>query len=277
MKKNSQARYLLFTDLDGTLLDHHTYSFQPALETIRSLIAKQIPWILNTSKTLAEVITLRQKLAQTHPVIVENGAGIAIPVRYFAQLSEVLPEKEGLLLKEMGTSREKILTVLQKLRENSDYLFEGFHDWEVDELIEKTGLDRDSARKARERFFSEPIQWQGTAAAKQDFLRELKENHLFGLQGGRFLHIMGDINKGKTALWLQQQYQREWRHSLQTIGLGDSANDIALLEVVDFPCIVRSPVHPPPQLQTNKEVRISSSFGPAGWHELVSEIFQLPH
>jgi HAD superfamily hydrolase (TIGR01484 family) len=46
---------LVFTDLDGTLLDHHTYSFEPALPALNSLKEKNIPLIICTSKTRAEI------------------------------------------------------------------------------------------------------------------------------------------------------------------------------------------------------------------------------
>ena len=51
---------LIFTDLDGSLLDHNTYSFDPAAELLLQLEQQQIPVIPVTSKTRAEVMALRQ-------------------------------------------------------------------------------------------------------------------------------------------------------------------------------------------------------------------------
>lgn len=70
---------LIFTDLDGTLLDHDTYSWQPAAPALSFLRERSIPWILCTSKTRAEVERLRAEMGHTHPFIVENGGGIYIP------------------------------------------------------------------------------------------------------------------------------------------------------------------------------------------------------
>jgi len=90
---------ILFTDLDGTLLDHDNYSFSSALEAIECLNALKIPWILNSSKTLSELLGLRTQLRQKHPVIVENGAGVAIPIGYkhpsWPGVESDLKEKEG--------------------------------------------------------------------------------------------------------------------------------------------------------------------------------------
>ena len=43
---------LIFTDLDGSLLDHHSYSFAPAVPLLAELDALGIPVIPITGKTL---------------------------------------------------------------------------------------------------------------------------------------------------------------------------------------------------------------------------------
>ena len=73
---------IIFTDLDGTLLDHHTYRFDAAVEALTELKFRSIPVILNTSKTAEESITLSIELDICHPVIVENGGAIVLPANY---------------------------------------------------------------------------------------------------------------------------------------------------------------------------------------------------
>ena len=68
------ARPLVFTDLDGTLLDHHTYRFDEAAEMLEYLKARDIPLIIVTSKTRPEVLKLQQKLGIRAPFIVERAA-----------------------------------------------------------------------------------------------------------------------------------------------------------------------------------------------------------
>ena len=46
-------KYLIFTDLDGTLLDHENYSYGYNNETITSIINNQHDIIFNTSKTFS--------------------------------------------------------------------------------------------------------------------------------------------------------------------------------------------------------------------------------
>ncbi|MBI5025340.1 MAG: HAD-IIB family hydrolase [Nitrospirae bacterium] len=74
---------IIFTDLDGTLLDYHTYSFEKAGPAIELLKKKDIPLVICSSKTRAEIEYYRKKLGNHHPFISENGGGIFIPKDYF--------------------------------------------------------------------------------------------------------------------------------------------------------------------------------------------------
>ena len=67
-----QSSTVIFTDMDGTLLDHHTYSFAAAQPTLDALAARGIPVIPNTSKTFAEMTELRQKIGLNGPFVVET-------------------------------------------------------------------------------------------------------------------------------------------------------------------------------------------------------------
>ena len=73
-----QLALLVFTDLDGTLLDHHSYSFSAALPALQRLRRARIPVIPVTSKTLAELAPLMRELDNAHPCIAENGGLIAL-------------------------------------------------------------------------------------------------------------------------------------------------------------------------------------------------------
>lgn len=67
------TRLVIFTDLDGSLLDTETYRFDAARATLEELTACQVPMVLCASKTRAEVEPLRQELGNTDPFIIENG------------------------------------------------------------------------------------------------------------------------------------------------------------------------------------------------------------
>ena len=71
----------MFSDLDGSLLDHYSYSFDAALPAVNALEELDIPLILVSSKTRAEILAVREQLANRHPFIVENGADVFVPQR----------------------------------------------------------------------------------------------------------------------------------------------------------------------------------------------------
>ena len=79
-----KPKLLIFTDLDGTLLDHYTYLWEDAIPALEKLFLFDIPVILCTSKTKDESVYFRGQIGLDHPFIVENGAAIYSPLGYFA-------------------------------------------------------------------------------------------------------------------------------------------------------------------------------------------------
>lgn len=67
----------VFTDLDGTLLDHNTYSWDAARPALDRLVRLQCLVVLASSKTAAEVLALQDIMALSgQPALVENGSGL---------------------------------------------------------------------------------------------------------------------------------------------------------------------------------------------------------
>lgn len=80
MKDRSiNVQLVIFTDLDGSLLNHEDYSFTAARPSIERIKTAGIPLIITTSKTRLEVERLQQEMGIREPFIVENGGGIFFP------------------------------------------------------------------------------------------------------------------------------------------------------------------------------------------------------
>ena len=140
-------------------------------------------------------------------------------------------------------------------------------------ISELTGLDEAAAARAAQREYGEPVQWQGSEAERAAFSARLQAHGAQVLRGGRFLHVSGPCDKGQALLWLNGQYATcgEDPQPL-SIAVGDSENDIAMLEAADYALRIRSPVHPPPRLTRTQRVFTSQDAGPAGWDEGVRHI-----
>ena len=83
---------VIFTDLDGTLLDADTFSFDPAEPALRLIRARSIPLILSSSKTRAEIEVYRKRLDNSHPFISENG-GLSLSRRTISLMTFLAPRR----------------------------------------------------------------------------------------------------------------------------------------------------------------------------------------
>lgn len=264
---------LIFTDLDGTLLDHYTYQTRAADCTIKNLKEKNIPIIPNTSKTLAEVLLIRADLKLETPFIIENGAAVYIPVNYFSIQPDGTQLENGFWVKSFCQKKDFWLSLLSAEARQFKTHFRGFSQMRAQQLADLTGLSITDAGLAKRRQFGEPVDWLGSQQSQDDFIKHM---HLLGanvLEGGRFLHISGNCDKGQAQSWLAQQYKiNQPERGLTVIALGDSDNDTAMLEAADIAVVVRSPVHAFPILQRENELYFSREYGPAGWAECLQKI-----
>ena len=115
-------RYIIFTDLDATLLDHDSYSFEAAIPALNVIKEKEIPLILTSSKSLAEIAEVQNELGIQHPFIVENGGAICLPHEYF-KLEEGLPIVNGFRIKFLGPSYKEILQDLSEIKQKTSFRF----------------------------------------------------------------------------------------------------------------------------------------------------------
>ncbi len=261
---------ILFSDLDGTLLDHDTYDWSPAIPALNRLKARSIPIVLTSSKTRAEIEDLRSAMGNSHPFIVENGAAIIVPENYFD------PGPEQTLY--LGASRDGILQYLHELRAQG-FLFTGFSDLTDDEVASHTGLTPERAARARQRMATEPLIWQGTDDELAKFRQALIRAGLQALAGGRFLHVMGQFDKADAMAQLKGLYQHRWpERKWQTIALGDSPNDQAMLAGADLAVVITTGTGEERiQLPPSHPVIRSRQPGPEGWNQCVMAILDCYH
>jgi len=270
-----EALRLVFTDLDGSLLDHHNYSYRDALPQLRALERLQIPVIPATSKTRSEISQLRDELANEHPFITENGAAVIIPVGYFAERPPATLARDGFWVREFSSPRDHWIDLLDGMKRRFHGEFDYFFQAGTAGIGRMTGLPADKAARANQREYSEPVLWLGSAQRKLEFIDTLQAHGASVQQGGRFLAVSGDCDKGRALVWLREAYLQAMSGGpCHDLAVGDSGNDCAMLEAAETALLVRSPVHDFPALERTTGVIYSRDYGPAGWAEGVARWLQ---
>ena len=168
------TRLILFTDLDGCLLNKHDYDWSPAASTLKTLRQRQIPVVMNSSKTVPEMSQLSDELGLAGSTFIsENGSVIRWGREPGSQEGEI---------EIVGASRDRILTVLGNLK--AQFRFRSFVDLGLVGVIKATQLSGDKAQMALDRRGTEPLLWDDTEAHRVEFERALHGHQLTLTKGG---------------------------------------------------------------------------------------------
>lgn len=249
---------LIFTDLDGTLLDHTYYNFDEALPMLDFIKQHNIPLIIVTSKTKSEVILLQEKLGICMPFIIENGAGIFIP------------SGDGYEMLALGKQYKETREMFSRFAKQ--FAMHGFFDMSVQEVVNLTGLTQAQATLARQRDFSEPFVLEDENDVEQ--LKQYVQKEGFDIvKGGRFFHL---ITKGQDKSLAVQQvvnyYNTLHNKKYETIVLGDSENDLTMLNEASTAVVI--PHTDKTYLKTQNSNTINAKYvGPTGWNAALKGCF----
>lgn len=227
--------WLIFTDLDGTLLNHDNYKSDAAHAMIDELKARDIPIVFVTSKTRAEVEKLQAELAIFDPFIVENGAAIFIPEGYRDFDLNALPLRDGYRVLELGTPYAEIRAFLEQMQPR--YSVRGFGDMSEHEVAALIDLPHHRARDAMAREYTEPFVIHD-ATHEPAIHAEVGGSTFSVTRGGRFHHLMGEAqDKGRAVETLIEIFRNNG-YAARTVSLGDSRNDIPMFEVTDVAILI---------------------------------------
>lgn len=247
------TKLIVFSDLDGTLLDHDTYDFSPALPAIQALKRRGIPLILASSKTGPEIAKIREALGiVNYPAIVENGAGELDPGRPTLQDTS-----------QYNNLRRKLQTLPASLLD----LYQGFGDMTDLEVSNLTGLSLGAAGLARQRAYTEPGLFSGNNAQKQAFCAGLIEIGVCTNEGGRFLTLSFGRTKADGFRKIVAEFGAEF-----SIALGDAPNDRELLLAASQAVVVRN--DHAPKMGMIRGAVYTDLPGPEGWNKAVLDLLR---
>lgn len=219
---------VVFTDLDHTLLD--AGSPIAAGAAVARVEARGVRVIPATSKTAAETLRLMRIWGLHAPAVVENGAAVCVPTA----------TNRWRVLRLAHPGYGELRAALRELRRSLGLDLQGFGDWDLTELIRRTGLTPPWARAARLRLASEPLLWPGTPSPA--LVRGLRDAGLAAVVGGRFLTVLpSGITKASGARALLRD-RHVFRRRPHVVAIGDAPNDRELLTFADSAACLRGPI-----------------------------------
>ena len=266
----SAEKLILFTDLDGTLLDLDSYSYEPAAEALRLVRDRDVPLVFCSAKTRLEQEHYRHRLGIRDPFIVENGSAIFIPKDCFSFLFPYQKTAAGYRVIELGVSYRKIRAALEKVRTETSIDFQGYGDMSVEQVAAATGLDTEAAQRAMAREYDETFLLKCSEQEGKKLETALGREGIHCTHGGRFHHALGPNDKGMAIVLLTELYRKKFGQ-VRTAGIGDTVNDAPMLAAVDIPFLVQRPGGDWEKLD-QPNLRKMPAVGPAGWSLAVREL-----
>lgn len=271
-------RQLIFTALDGALVDARTGSFADAEEALSELERRHIALILVTPRTREEVEPFRRKLQHNHPFITESGGGIFFPDGYF---NVKIPDAAR-IARYLGIAQGKpyaeVCEALDDIAEECGVGVAGFHHMSPREIADNTGMKPREAYLARAREFDEPFFFTSAdEKAIARFVETAKEKGYQARQSGMFWHFSSGCDPARAVRTVTRLFREATRIKLRAIGIGADDEDLAWLRAVDHAVLLSGGkadqgTSPADNTQNARNIVRGNTPGPAGWNETIMNI-----
>tara|TARA_B100000700_G_scaffold53291_1_gene56703 strand:- start:444 stop:1244 length:801 start_codon:yes stop_codon:yes gene_type:complete len=258
---NNNSKFWIVTDLDGTLMDEN-YDISPAKKTLSILSEMDIPVIPCTSKTASEVRYFRNENGLSDPFIVENGAAI------YGSYDNNSSEWELIL----GKSYKDLKVILMQISKMVDFQLTPLNDLSKKQIFELTGLSDEGIIRALDRQWSVPFLNPPDAIfEKVKCFCDSYDVHVF--KGNRMSHLLSsESHKGQAVNKLKDFLQNK---DVKVIALGDSQNDLPLLEYADISIVIPGKNGPNKYLQNgidNGSFKLANAPHAKGWSNSVEDV-----
>jgi mannosyl-3-phosphoglycerate phosphatase family protein len=267
--RDAHRQIIVFTDPDGTLLEHRTHPCVPHCEALRLVSDREVPIVLCSSRTRAELELVQQEFHFRHPFISENGGAVYVPRGYFSSSDPA--EVSGYHVLAFGGPHQHVVDALRRTAAALGIDVRGFNGMSVEEVANECGLSLADARLAQLREYDEPFRIVASDAAVQSrLLNGLRRVGLRCVDRGAFHHVAFGADVGRALRAVASLY-RQQRGDIFTVGVASGlTNDSSLLREVDLPIIVRNPqVDVSRVLRKVSMARVTTKPGALGWDEAI--------
>ena len=250
---------IIFTDLDGSILDRDTFKFDQIKEYIKKLIISGIHIIPNSSKTESEIMEFNRELGENLPYISENGSVI----NGLNLLNSNFPNKIIL-----SREKEELLKIFKnKVPENLQSKCRFIQNLSKKDQINIFGLNESKLKNALNRKYTEPFLFDGSKNEKKDLTKILRENSLTIQEGGRVINLCDNVNKVKSMNKILKIFKKI-QSNFKIIAVGDNYNDLDMLKNSDLPCLVFNDQFKEDQINIDNLI-ISNKPSPEGWADVI--------
>lgn len=266
LAEGPRSHLIVFSDLDGTLLDGSDYSFDKAKPALLQLRERDIPLVLCTSKTRSEVEFYRDRLDNRDPFVVENGGAVYIPRDYYAFRFAYDRATADYFVLELGAPYQTLVRALSGLKSRTAISLRGFSDMTTQEVASRCDLSLHQAVMAKQREYDEPFLILEPEAASA--LTDAADIPI--TQGDRFYHIAAS-DKGSAVSLLIDLFKRSDPDAL-SVGIGGALNDLPLLMAVDIPIWVGANDGAHDCRVALPRLRYAEGVGPEGWNSAITNL-----
>jgi mannosyl-3-phosphoglycerate phosphatase len=274
-------RHLIFTALEGALLDPRTDSFADAEEALSILESRKIPFVLLTSRTREEVDPIRRKMGHNHPFVTENGGGIYFPDGYFSLRIPGSVRTARYLSIAQGRPYAEVCEALDDIAEECAVGVAGFHHMSLREIADNTGMRPRAAELARAREFDEPFYFTSTdEKAIARFVETARARGYDARRGPVFWHFSSNCDPARAVRTLAGLFREATHIKLHLVGIGGGDQDLPWLRAVDHPILLpqssktqeKGPEPLPKVPGHSKTIVMGEAPGPAGWNRAILDI-----
>ena len=260
-----KKKILIFTDLDGSLLDKETFKFDVIKDYFKELVRNGIIIIPNSSKTEAELLDFNEQNNLDLSFITENGSSI----HGLNKIHHNLPDKIIIsrTINEIRNVYEENISL--------DFKNKTTHILELEIEVQQKilGLPLDKIKLAIKRDHSLPIKFNGTEIEKKEFIKILKNSGLTIQTGGRIMNVCDNVNKSIAMSKALQLIRKQLDDEVITIGVGDNENDIEMIKQTDYPCLVKNENFDSSLINIDNLIK-STEPSPNGWADVIKTAIQ---
>jgi mannosyl-3-phosphoglycerate phosphatase len=273
-KGDNSLFFLVFTDLDGTLLDHDSYQWEKAKPALSYCRNTGTPVIIVSSKTRSEIEIIQRDMNLNFPFISENGGGIYFPGNFLnvQSIKGILPAGDKFKLT-LGKPYDYLVSQLDEISKETGIRVQGFSQMSRKEIISLTGLTAEECGRAVRRDFDEPFIILDKESGETAINSSAEKRGLKVTEGGRFYHLHGQSDKGKAVKHLVSIYKGIYSKIFSFV-LGDSPNDFAMFKYADQAVLIRSEKQFDNLEERFPGIVVTETRGPEGWNSAILDLLK---